>query len=287
VRNGLPRSTEICPAQLTNTPCDTVPLRDVGEVAASARGQFGAVAGGTHWHRYSRFRDVHTDICTCYRSAECAGLPEPPPKTWATSATSKSGAFLEERRRLLEQYLRAMLMTPRGARNPYLLTFLGVFNAESWRLLAQAGWGVELEAAAAALEPAPETEPHQNLDSLMGDLEAELEGADMLAVSGVFPLCTRPVLTDIYYVTPVLVKQLRMETPEAGRHQALPRRRWRRRRRRRRRLRGGGCSGCRCNFVGCTASRARRAAGWGRRGRAPLCANLDGEVGWCGIVGQN
>eukprot|EP01047_Picozoa_sp_COSAG01_P121523 COSAG01_NODE_50319_length_364_cov_0.781132_2_plen_34_part_01 len=31
--NGLPRSTEICPAQLTNTSCGTVPLRDVGEVA--------------------------------------------------------------------------------------------------------------------------------------------------------------------------------------------------------------------------------------------------------------
>ena len=35
-------------------------------------------------------------------------------------------------------------MTPRGPRNPYLLAFLGVFNAESWRLFAQAGWGAEL-----------------------------------------------------------------------------------------------------------------------------------------------
>ena len=55
-------------------------------------------------------------------------LPKLPPKTWSITSAGKEDAFIERRRAGLQEYLRAMLAEERGARNPYLLLFLGCFG---------------------------------------------------------------------------------------------------------------------------------------------------------------
>ena len=102
----------------------------------------------------------------------------------------------------LQDYLRAMLGTPRGARNPYLLTFLGVFDRTVFQQIEAAAEGGR-PPPALELDPEPEPEPEvvalpeavateegagenetsaPNLDALLGDLAVDIDGEDMLAV---------------------------------------------------------------------------------------------------------
>jgi hypothetical protein len=150
----------------------------------------------TRWYRYSEFAQLHTDVCTCFRSSEWAKLPALPPKTWTTGSSSQTAAVVDGRRKALEDWLRALLMTPRGPRNPYLLEFLGAFEGETWERYRAAAWP-EL-----CTQPEPEPEPEQqpaasdaeaeaeaaaglDLDALMGDIAGELGDGDMhFAVTG-------------------------------------------------------------------------------------------------------
>ena len=79
-------------------------------------------------------------------------------------------------------------MTPRGPRNPYLLEFLGAFDATIWERYRASAWAELCNAP----EPEPEPEPEQavaglsmDLDALMGDIAGDLGEGDMhFAVTG-------------------------------------------------------------------------------------------------------
>ena len=130
----------------------------------------------TSWYRYSEFAKLHTDICTCYLSSEWGKLPKLPPKTWKTGSSSQNSSLVDARRKALQDYLRALLMTPRGPRNPFLLQFLGAFDGPTWQRYREAGWGDVCEP-----EPEPEPAPPESgegaLGDLMGDLALEIAAA--------------------------------------------------------------------------------------------------------------
>jgi len=96
---------------------------------AAAAGQSELV----RWARYSEFRLLHSDICSCFGTVkEGAALPKLPKKTWSISSSQKGEAFQTERKEALQRYLRALLLTHRGPYNPYLLLFLGVFSVQKY-----------------------------------------------------------------------------------------------------------------------------------------------------------
>lgn len=137
-------------------------------------------ADRTRWYRYSEFSQLYTDVCTCLRSSEWSKLPTLPPKTWSTGSASQNSRTVDLRRKALEDFIRAMMMSGRSCRNPYLLEFLGAFESDTWERYRAAGWP-ELCAP-------PESEPEQealDLDALMGDIAGDLGEGDLhFAVTG-------------------------------------------------------------------------------------------------------
>lgn len=110
---------------------------------AAAAGQSELV----RWARYSEFRLLHSDICSCFATVkEGAALPKLPKKTWSISSSQKGEAFQTERKEALQGYVRALLQTHRGPYNPYLLLFLGVFSVQKY--LGAAGGTVQQAALA-------------------------------------------------------------------------------------------------------------------------------------------
>ena len=102
---------------------------------AAAAGQSELV----RWARYSEFRLLHSDICSCFATVkEGSALPKLPKKTWSISSSQKGEAFQTERKEALQGYLRALLQTHRGPYNPYLLLFLGVFSVRKYLSAADA-----------------------------------------------------------------------------------------------------------------------------------------------------
>lgn len=102
---------------------------------AAAAGQSELV----RWARYSEFRLLHSDVCSCFATVkEGSALPKLPKKTWSMSSAQKGEAFQTERKEALQAYLRALLQTHRGPYNPYLLLFLGVFSIEKYLSAADA-----------------------------------------------------------------------------------------------------------------------------------------------------
>lgn len=161
------------------------------------------------WHRFSHFTNMHAALCSCLAedSPALATLPQLPPKSWGLNGYDAGKAFLEERRKGLDTYMKQIMQSPiKASRNPYILGLFGLLKP-----LRQSGetQPTRLSAAPPVDTPEPASEP-EAADSSAASAPVPAparaaEPAEAPAVASTPPAISDPPLPELTAGAPAVV----------------------------------------------------------------------------------
>jgi hypothetical protein len=127
-------------------------------------------AAAAEWKRFNHFDELYTLALSYYFDCPTllSSVPRCPDKTWRKHTDA---AFIEERRRGLEDFLVKLCQMPRMMHNPDVLVFLGLFEGNQ-RMLMDTTKPVQggAKRMTAAFEPEPETSGVYGLSDELAEL---------------------------------------------------------------------------------------------------------------------